>query len=280
MTEHGWPAIFVLFIWWFSTGAVLYLDGLPRRSFRWSLLAATIVLVAAMIGLRTTADQTGLLAAYCAFTCALLVWGWQELAFLTGTLTGSWRQPCPPGATGWRRAWYASSAIIHHELGLVASGAVVFALTWDQPNQIGPWTFAVLWVMRLSAKLNLFLGVRNLGESFLPDHLAYLGSFLRSRPMNLLFPLSVTLATVVAALIFAAATDPLTTPAQAAGLTMVGTLLALAVVEHWFMVIPLPTEALWRWGLASRTQDAAPPLESDLLGPLPSNRIPETGGTP
>lgn len=275
MTEHGWPAIFVLFVWWFSTGAVLYLDGLPRRSHRWSLLAATVVLAAALVGLRATADQTSLTAAYCAFACALLVWGWQELAFLTGTLTGTWRQPAPPGTTGWARAYYAAAAIIHHELGLVAAGAAVFALTWDQPNQVGAWTFAVLWVMRLSAKLNLFLGVRNLGESFLPDHLAYLGSFLRKRSMNLLFPVSVTLATITATLILAAAAGPQASPAQAAGLTMVGVLLALAVLEHWFMVIPLPTEALWRWGLASRR--TAPP---DLLAALPANRIPETGGTP
>jgi putative photosynthetic complex assembly protein 2 len=45
-----------------------------------------------------------------------------------------------------------------------------------QPNQVGTGTFAVLWVMRISAKLNLFLGVRNLSEELLPPHLAYLGA--------------------------------------------------------------------------------------------------------
>jgi len=24
------------------------------------------------------------------------------------------------------------------------------------------------------------------------------------------------------------------------------------VVEHWFMVLPLPSQALWNWGLRSR----------------------------
>ena len=37
-----------------------------------------------------------------------------------------------------------------------------------QPNQVATWTFALLWVMRLSAKFNLFLGVRNRGEEFGP----------------------------------------------------------------------------------------------------------------
>ena len=38
------------------------------------------------------------------------------------------------------------------------------ALTWGGANQVGTWTFLVLWVMRLSAKLNVFLGVPNLTE--------------------------------------------------------------------------------------------------------------------
>ena len=41
-------------------------------------------------------------------------------------------------------------------------------------------------------ELNVFLGVRNLNEQFLPKHLRYLGSYLVQKPMNLLFPLSVT----------------------------------------------------------------------------------------
>ena len=51
--------------------------------------------------------------------------------------------------------------------------------------------------MHESARLNVFLGARNLNEHFLPPHLAYLGSFLRKRPMNLLFPFSVTISTAI-----------------------------------------------------------------------------------
>ena len=65
-------------------------------------------------------------------------------------------------------------------------------------NQVATWTFMVLWVMRLSAKLNVYLGVPNLTEEFLPAHLLYLKSFLARKPMNLLFPVSVTASTVVA----------------------------------------------------------------------------------
>jgi len=34
-------------------------------------------------------------------------------------------------------------------------------------------------------------------------------------------------------------------------LTLVSTLFALGVVEHWFMLLPLPAITLWGWGLRS-----------------------------
>ena len=40
--------------------------------------------------------------------------------------------------------------------------------------------------------------------------------------------------------------------ADAVGLALVGTLLSLAILEHLFLVIPLPFDALWKWGLRSR----------------------------
>ena len=35
------------------------------------------------------------------------------------------------------------------------------------------------------------------------------------------------------------------------GLTLVSTLFALGVVEHWFMLLPLPAITLWGWGMRS-----------------------------
>jgi hypothetical protein len=125
------------------------------------------------------------------------------------------------------------------------------AATWGAPNQVGVWTFVILWVMRLSSKLNVFLGVPNLTEEFLPDHLAYMKGFFRKRPMNGLFPVSVTASTVPAALLAqAAASAP--TPFEAASYTLLAALLALAIVEHWFLVLPISVVPLWRWGLGSR----------------------------
>ena len=103
--------------------------------------------------------------------------------------------------------------------------------------------------MRTSAKLNLFLGVRNLSEEFLPPQLNYLQSFFRRRPMNPLLPLSVLGASAVLLLMILAAADPAATKAQVVGLTLVGTMLAMAIVEHLLLVLPIPSTALWRWAM-------------------------------
>lgn len=90
------PLLFAVFIWWFSTGLVLLLDGLPRTTFRWSVLISSGLAIGALFGLAHTANQASGMAAYCSFTCALLVWGWHELTFLTGWLTGPRKQASAP----------------------------------------------------------------------------------------------------------------------------------------------------------------------------------------
>ena len=43
------------------------------------------------------------------------------------------------------------------------------------------------------------------------------------------------------------------TPHEVAGYSLLASLVALGLLEHWFMVLPVPADALWRWGLASRS---------------------------
>ena len=256
MSQHALPVLFTLLLWWFSTSVILYLDGLPRWTFRWSLLSATLLLALALYCLAVTSTDTSVGGAYLAFTSGVLVWAWQEVSFLMGFVTGPRRSACPDGCSGWQHFGHAIQAILYHELALIAAAAAVVAVTWNGANQTGTWTFLILWAMRTSAKLNLFLGVRNLSAELLPDHLRYLKAFFTKRPMNLLFPLSVTVATIVTTALVQTAVHPATGEFQAAGLTFLATLMALAILEHWLLVLPLPTTALWRWGLRSRS---APP---------------------
>jgi putative photosynthetic complex assembly protein 2 len=103
--------------------------------------------------------------------------------------------------------------------------------------------------MRTSAKLNLFFGVRNLSEEFLPAHLAYLESFFKRRRMNAFFPFAVVTASACLWLLVDFANQAMATPAQVVGSVLVGTMLALAIVEHLMLVLPLDTTALWRWAI-------------------------------
>lgn len=70
--------------------------------------------------------------------------------------------------------------------------------------------------------------------------------------MNLLFPLSVTVSTVVAVMLVQKAAMAVPGSFEAIGFTLLSTLMVLAVIEHWFLVVPLPGVELWSWGLASR----------------------------
>ncbi|PTT83100.1 photosynthetic complex assembly protein 2, partial [Pelomonas sp. HMWF004] len=206
---------FAVLIWWLSTGVILYLNGLPRALHPALMAAATVLLGIALCGVAVTAADIRVSGAYLAFTATITVWGWQELGFLLGYVTGPRRVACPPGAEGWRRVGYAVMAILYHELALLLLGAAITALTWHQPNTVALWTFAVLWVMRLSAKLNVFLGVPNLYESFLPAHLRYMHSYFRQRRSNRLFASSVIAATLATVLAWGAATAAQASPFQA-----------------------------------------------------------------
>ena len=249
------PVVFGIFIWWFSTGLVLLLNGMPSTTFRWSLLISSALAVAALFGLAHSAAQSSIANVYCAFTSALLVWGWHELTFLTGWLTGPRKQPCT-AATGWPRFMQAFAAIMWHELAILASGIAIIALTWGAPNQVGTWTFLVLWLMRISAKLNLFLGVRNLSEEFLPAHLTYMGSYFKRRAMNMFLPFAVIAASAVLYVLLLRATSGTASAADAVGFLLVSTMLAMAILEHFLLVLPLPSTALWRWALRGRNRVA------------------------
>ena len=265
MSLYVFPALFALFVWWFSTGIIMYLDGLPRRTFKWSMIGATVVLGASLWGLYATRGDTTVGGAYAGFTCGLLAWGWQEISFYMGFVTGTRKQPCEEGCRGWRHFGHAIQTSLWHELAIIASAIAVVALTWHAANQVGIWTFMVLWWMHQSAKLNVFLGVRNLNEEFLPEHLQFLRSFLTRKPMNLLFPVSITVSTVILVHLIDAAVAPGVSRFDAAGFCFLSVLMALAVLEHWLLVLPLPAAALWGWSLSSRKAKAVAPFDVEVV---------------
>lgn len=280
MSAYAPPMIATLLLWWASTGLILYLNGLPRRTFPWSLAGATAGLLLAFWGVYVTRGETSGASAYCAFFCGLTIWGWQIVTYYMGFITGPNHAPCPPALRGWPRFVAALRTSLYHELAIVICAFGLVALTWDQPNQIGLSTFLILWWAHTSAKLNLFFGAPNLSAELLPADLRYLATYMRRRPMNLFFPVSVTASTVAAAWsaqrAFAAAT-----PFWLVGDTVLATLVAIAVAEHWFLVAPLQVNALWSWGVKSEPsgdKETCPTIETKIERLCPAIDAPHIAG--
>jgi putative photosynthetic complex assembly protein 2 len=251
MTTYVLPIIFTIVIWWGSTGAILYLNGLPRQTFKWSLTALSALAVAALFGLYATRTGTGAGAAYCAFACGLIVWAWPTAAFYFGSLAGPRITRYDP-ADGMSRFRAATETMAYQELAYIVGAGLVYWLT-SGGHQFGFWTYVLVWAMHTSGKLNMFFGVPNLSEEFFPPHLTYLTSYMRHRSMNLLFPLSVSIATITAYTMISMSVASAPTSVEATAWLLLGTLIGLGVIEHWFLVLPIPAMALWNWSLSSRT---------------------------
>lgn len=251
------PIVFAVLAWWLSTVVIIYRAGKPRRSFAATLAGATAVLAIGIYAILVSRDDASVSGAYLAFLGGLAIWGWHEVSYLFGFISGPRPEACPPGCTGWQRFVLGVKACLYHELAVIATAGALALVLWQADNRVGLWTFVILWLMRWSAKLNIFLGVRNLHEEFWPEHLSYLKSFVSRRPMNELFPVSVLLATIgVGVLAFSAVTagDDMATRA---GATLLATLLSLATVEHWLLVLRVNDDALWRPGMRSRRDGGA-----------------------
>ena len=259
MSEPWIAAVFSLFCWWFFTGASLFAVRHADRHGWQARLRITVwslpLLLLGFAGFWATLTEETLLGVYVAFLAALAIWGWIELAFLTGLIAGPNRTPCPEDATGWdrfRRAW---GTIAYHELLLVTALLAIWLLSYEAANQITLLTFAVLFVARVSAKLNLFFGVPKINTEFLPGPMLHLPSHMRIRRLNWVFPGSVTVLTL--ALGYWANLLAITGNVQFAFLSAIT---ALALLEHWLMILPLPDEKLWRWMIpaATKTNKGAP----------------------
>ncbi len=246
---------FALLMWWLSTGFILFLNHRHPGTYPWSLAVASLFVVGALIGIAAGSHDTSKAAAMLAFAEALIVWAWLEMSYFMGIITGPRKAPCPPETRGWSRFILGLQTSLYHELAVVALGVVIVFLSGDAPNQVAAGTYLTLWVMRWSAKLNLFFGVPNVNTEWFPQPLRFLSSYMRNRPMNLFFPFSVTLATGVG--VWLVGNAIMTTDAfERTSYALIGALLSLAILEHWFMVLPLRDSALWDWALrlAGQTQ--------------------------
>ncbi|MET4101642.1 putative photosynthetic complex assembly protein 2 [Roseovarius sp. MBR-78] len=257
-----WIAAFAaLFLWWFSTGAILVVVRLMERrgeaARRAVVVAALPVMGLGIWGYETTLGAGSAGAAYGAFLSALAIWGWIELAFLLGVITGPNAHACPADVPEWERFVRAWGTLAFHEILLVAVLGLMWATGAGAANPTGLWTFTMLYAARVSAKLNLYAGVPRINVEFIPAHLRHMASHFRLRRPGWVFAVAVTgltlaLACWIERAIAAGDAGALTGHALLAAIT------GLALLEHWLMVLPLPDAKLWRWMMPAPKQDKRP----------------------
>jgi len=124
--DYALPIAYALLLWWFSTGLIFYLDQLPVKTFKWSMVGGTMVLAGALWVVWAERDDTSLFAVYSSFTAGVLAWGWQELSLYTGFVTGPRKQSCQAGCSGWRHFGHALGVNLWHEIAIVAVAVAIW----------------------------------------------------------------------------------------------------------------------------------------------------------
>ena len=272
MTNSWMAGLIAVFVWWFSTGVLLwrvrFADNAGGNAHFRSVIYGLPMLLAGVVGLHVSLTDTSVTGVYIAFLSALGIWGWIELAFLSGVITGPNTRPCPPFTALWHRFQRAFGTVAYHEALLIAALILLAYASDDMPNHFTALTFAVLFFARVSAKLNLFLGVPRINVEFLPRPLAHLSSHFRTAKMSLFFPFAVTALTFAAGCWMERAISA-TTGARQIGFVLLSALTLLALLEHWFMVLRLPDQKLWRWMMPA--QKTKPAKSTPVLDSLKEN---------
>lgn len=236
--------VFVLLVWWAGTAVVLLLQHRLQptaTATRWLLPCAAVSSFAVLIACSAYTQVAAMIGA---FVAAIVLWGCIELSYYLGLLTGTHSRPCPPSLSGWTRFRTALATSIWHELAALGTGAALTIALWNSVNPTGLYAFLVLWLMRWSAKLNLYLGVPCFETGWFPKRLAHLPSYMNRQAVTPFFFLSVGAASVgVVGLLVSASR---TAGAEAMIYSLPAVMLLLAIVEHVFMALPIADTRLWQ----------------------------------
>lgn len=231
------PPLFTLGFWVVLTAGVMLLNRRGLRAARIGLVAALPLLAAAHHLLWATRHDLSVFGAYGAFAAGLLIWAWHELAFYSGVLSGPWRAACPPHARGFTRFQYALGTHLYHEAACLVELIFFVVLLHDASNLLGPLAFGLSWALQHSAKLNVLLGVRSLDPDLFPAHMRYLGSYWRRRSGNAFFLPSLSVAALLAIMLWLAVGVHAAEPAGVR-LALIATLISLGAIEHVLLILP------------------------------------------
>ena len=239
------PVIYTIFLWWFSTGIIFIVYRRSRKFVQWSFVVGTMALVVAFIGIWFTRSLNHPRDIYLAVTCGIVVWAWQVAGYYLGFITGPHSKHYLVDDEGWERNLInrfrlALHFSMYHEILAAATCVLIAALTWSSANRWALWMYLALWLMHISARLNVFLGVRNFRIELLPKQMHYIGGLLGKRPVNALFPFSVIILSSVALLLFHQGIQLDASSAHIAGFISIGTMMILGIIEHVMLILPIP----------------------------------------
>lgn len=246
------PFIVTVIIWFIATGLIAWADNRERATFRRSLIIGGVGGLIGLIVILIASWSVSQMAVYAAFGGALLVWAWHEIGFLTGAAAGPRREAADPGVRGIERFTQASATVIHHEIALALTALMLISLSWNAPNQIGATVFVLMFGLRLSSKINLFVGVPNTSTEMLPVHLGYLKSYFGRNRMTVLLAASILAILGLAGWFASLAMSAPAGSAEMVGASLLTALCLLGALEHVFLALPFRDGMLWGWAFSPR----------------------------
>lgn len=245
-----WVALLIsVLLWWLMTGLALMSVHQPQMARKTIFALVSVLAAIAVMGVSANAAAHTPQAAVLGFVMGLVIWAWLELSYLMGYITGPVKTPAHDNMNSPQRFYNALGTTIYHELLVVAVVGLVCMLGAGSPNPTVQNTLAVLWLMRWSTKLNLFLGVRHFNSQWLPHNLRYITTYLRPGRNSWFMVVSTLAVAYCTYLLFLngkGAPDPATT----LSLFLIAWLAVLALLEHLFLMMPMGETALWRWAEA------------------------------
>lgn len=279
MSHPAIAATIAVIAWWVATGVVIVIARKGGSRHGLTMILMTLSAAIAVVVMLTTANMTSTAAAYAGFASALVIWAWHEVAFLLGIITGPRVSIMDSEATGLRRFRMAFDTIRDHEVALFATMMAIIWVLHGAENHAALWSFVLLWVMRVSTKLNIFLGAPNAVSDLLPERLDYLKSYFRTDRTNPMFSVSLAFAALVFALCVFHATVA-TTDAQLVSWSILAAFAALGLLEHLFLVLPFRDADMWHFLVPERTALQTAVADGAETTKTPTNTMGSAGAQP
>ena len=127
-----------------------------------------------------------------------------------------------------RAAW---EAVSDHEIAILVTAVALWLSLQGSVNLFGLAAFGLLWGMRISAKLVIFLGAPHAVSELMPKGIRHLKSYFKTDRLTPLFPIFLAIAAGLFAILIVGA-NRATHAHSVVGHTLLATFMALAIIEH------------------------------------------------